>query len=224
MSRENPKKSAETPAGRPLHPEGGPEPHPPQVAPQEEVASQKKVSERPHWTTFVAPSVSVLVAALSLFTTWYVFRTSAEANRNVVRPFVTLFYVQNTSGGLFRSGDGATDKVGALGTVTLTNVGNTPAYDVTTEFTSSLWQSKLTCTGLIKGTLVLPHSFKTYPIVCDGSDPKFKSDVEGTAYIFGRISYHDVNGFVFGEPIQVGLCIGQLDGPFCKANIPRLQQ
>ena len=170
---------------------------------------------RPHWSTFIAPGASVLVAALSLFTTWYVFRKSAEANRNVVRPFVTFSYTQETPLSLSRSDAGMADRLVASGSATLANVGNTAAYGVTTEIADS----RLTCSSPSKDTVVLPHSSRRYPLICDGKDPQYSSDTLGVRPIPGHISYRDVNGFTFGEPIVVWLCIGPLSSEFCKLQL-----
>jgi hypothetical protein len=171
---------------------------PTQAAAPEGKVPPKNVPEHPHWSTYIAPLVSVLVAALSLLTTWYVFLKTAETNRNNARPYVTFSFTQESPLGALRSEKPVVNKHGAVGVVTLINGGNTAAYNITTVISNS----KLTCSATQKNIVVLPHTFTKYRIFCSGNDDAvIKPDIFGVYPIEGSITYHDINGYGFTEPI-----------------------
>ena len=174
-----------------------------------------RMEPRSEWPTRVTPLASIFVALLSLFTTWIVFLKSAEATRNASRPFVSLEYAPLHPLTYFRGDKGMTDTFGTTGVVTLTNVGNTPAYDVRPV----LSDGHLTCSLPSKDFFVLPHVPKKYLMRCIGKDPKFSLDLLGVRYLTGNIFYRDASNFQFSEALTVTLCVGPLDNDTCKANM-----
>jgi hypothetical protein len=176
--------------------------------PQNNAPSGPKKPDRPHWTTFVVPTSSVLVSILSLFTVWYVFYTNQEISRATLRPFVSLTSRQLTAG--VPSRDSKTGlvgpPVGAFVNIVMQNLGNTPAYEVEYE----IQDEHFTCVTLGQKIAIAPHETREHKTFCQ-APPSYQPPPENTSAIFYpkcRVIYRDGYKQSFDEPCRIAIQVG----------------
>jgi hypothetical protein len=158
-------------------------------------------AQRPHWTTFVAPTASVLVSGIALWTTLITQRDS----RLVQRPFVSVSFEQKRPGNLARNGDGKPPMALADGILTVKNTGNSPAFGV--DF--RIDDKKMTC-GTVKPFDIAAHDqFVMNPEDCwEKPALKWNPATIMTVYVGGSIKYRDSSGTHYDEPITVPINLG----------------
>jgi len=174
-----------------------PELEPPLKPPAEVVI--KKVVDRPHWTTFIAPTMSVLVGLLALSVTVLTFQFNRRILEITQRPFVSA-----TVGQLDSFFDAKGKPRSADFEVVLNNTGNTEALGVLFEIASP----SIKCSESILGNAsyrVMPHATTTRRLACT-----FDATSPPTTLFNGKLSYLDNFGQVFREDQLLTAQVGKV--------------
>lgn len=176
----------------------------------------------PHWTTYITPIIALSVSMLSLYLAWSTSNTNLEtaaknleATRLSQRPFLTLSYPQKPSVSVDPTDPKTLQFVLYL---SLTNVGKTPAYDVSFKsndhafecekvrsvFGADLPGSKLS---------IPPAGVQPYDFQCraPGETSQFSLSGEhphNTLFDFhGTLTYFDYTGYEIRDPYRVPVTI-----------------